>query len=552
MTPPSDRVPFTHSTSKKDSTGRKRRKHGSKEVERHSDKTTSRSSTERLVSTGGNRSVETYGTDQDGDITTPLRRSDEHEEHSRSIRDRHIAPRRFVARKHPSAIRRVYPHTNANANASVLSVSTTMTGQTGISSDSGSTLTQATYNEQMARMRRNSLDGATLETIADDTGSVHGEQPGRLRMYQAFVTNSDDKNQEGDIAADEESSGESMEHWDDVSLEKPNTSSSVSTAPSPTDTRPSSQAIREHREGSVARSDQQALAHLSDTAIDYPESHHGERSYCQMPGSYHTDDGRRSPDMASYPDVHSMRAPPQKMIRSGSASSTHSNVHGHLIEEQATEDSPPAVPDAPDLKRVTLTGYEAVATAISDPKHPLTPIYRKFESLNHRVLLYLQDELSSSEEQLRRLDELIAQSTPCFPDGNPIPSSRRADEWYGAEMHHHRKQLLGLIFIKTQEYNRAMTSYLEMSNSTVKPETEDIEAYKRFMETERHVHPTEAQFLVHDTDLIRVSSKPPPKVVSTVIEQIPKTWLERTIGWPGVFSIMALLLTILAACLSRL
>ena len=55
----------------------------------------------------------------------------------------------------------------------------------------------------------------------------------------------------------------------------------------------------------------------------------------------------------------------------------------------------------------TMIGYELLAHKLSELKKgskadSVVPAYRKFEQLNHRVLLHLQDEISELEEELRQ------------------------------------------------------------------------------------------------------------------------------------------------------
>jgi len=120
----------------------------------------------------------------------------------------------------------------------------------------------------------------------------------------------------------------------------------------------------------------------------------------------------------------------------------------------------------PGLSRTTVVGYELLADKLSEPRSPgskqhaaqeekpsLVPLYRKFEHLNHRVLLHLQDEVSEMEEELRNLDEAIAQTSPRDEAGRAYPGSRRGDARYGGELHYRRTELLGRIFQKLGQYS---------------------------------------------------------------------------------------------------
>jgi hypothetical protein len=125
-------------------------------------------------------------------------------------------------------------------------------------------------------------------------------------------------------------------------------------------------------------------------------------------------------------------------------------------------------PSSSGQTRSTVVGYELLANELSrstesrsssgshsrNGKKGLVPMYRKFEHLNHRVLLHLQDETSELEEELRNLDECIAQITPRDADGYAYPASRRGDARFGGEMHFKRTELLGRIYQKLEQYSK--------------------------------------------------------------------------------------------------
>jgi hypothetical protein len=119
---------------------------------------------------------------------------------------------------------------------------------------------------------------------------------------------------------------------------------------------------------------------------------------------------------------------------------------------------------APDMTRATAAGYELLANKLSEtPKKSskflrkagsVVPMYRKFEHLNHRVLLHLQDEICELEEELRSLDESIAHMSLRDDAGQSYPASRRNDARYGGELHYKRTELLGRIFQKLGQYSK--------------------------------------------------------------------------------------------------
>jgi hypothetical protein len=119
----------------------------------------------------------------------------------------------------------------------------------------------------------------------------------------------------------------------------------------------------------------------------------------------------------------------------------------------------------PRAERLPVTGYELLASQISsrpaasDPEHGerIKPIYRKFEALNHRVLLHLQDELSELEEQLHRLDLSDTQSRRTAQD--IIPASRRASAAAGGDLQWHKTDVLGKIGFKLAQYSKSSHSH---------------------------------------------------------------------------------------------
>ena len=100
------------------------------------------------------------------------------------------------------------------------------------------------------------------------------------------------------------------------------------------------------------------------------------------------------------------------------------------------------------------TGYELLATKIdSRGDAVLRPIYRKFETLNNRMLLYLQDEICEMEEQLRELDDAIA-----YEGLNDVGkrASRRAEAKLPSQLQWHRTDLLNRCFAKVEQYSKFM------------------------------------------------------------------------------------------------
>ena len=99
----------------------------------------------------------------------------------------------------------------------------------------------------------------------------------------------------------------------------------------------------------------------------------------------------------------------------------------------------------------SMTGYEFLVSNIhSNDDALLKPIYRKFEMLNNRMLLFLQDELSEMEEQLKDLDDAIALEEQ---SSSGDPASRRAEAKLPSTLQWHRLELLGRTFAKVEQYS---------------------------------------------------------------------------------------------------
>ena len=146
------------------------------------------------------------------------------------------------------------------------------------------------------------------------------------------------------------------------------------------------------------------------------------------------------------------------------------------------------------------------------------------------------------EKQLRHIDEFIAQITPTDSEGNLLPSSRRFELWRSTlQVHHQRRELLGTIFLKTKEYNRAIDLHLKLLSNTIKPDTDRVEAYKHFLESGKHVHADEVQFLRNVDDLVTFL----PKMTLSVPSKEETTWLKKGIEVTPALGLAALSVVLL-------
>lgn len=102
----------------------------------------------------------------------------------------------------------------------------------------------------------------------------------------------------------------------------------------------------------------------------------------------------------------------------------------------------------PEVKK---SGYDLLASSISFRDDALlAPIYRKFETLNNRILLYLQDAISEMEESLKELDAAITQE-----EGHRT-ASRRSDPMYPSHLKWQRQDLMCRIFSKVEQYSKSL------------------------------------------------------------------------------------------------
>lgn len=80
----------------------------------------------------------------------------------------------------------------------------------------------------------------------------------------------------------------------------------------------------------------------------------------------------------------------------------------------------------------------------------MKPIYRKFETLNHRILLYLQDEICEMEGEIRELDNAIAREDVML---GKTHASRRAEAKLPSQLQWRRLDLLGRSYTKVDQYS---------------------------------------------------------------------------------------------------
>ncbi|CAG7986292.1 unnamed protein product [Penicillium olsonii] len=189
---------------------------------------------------------------------------------------------------------------------------------------------------------------------------------------------------------------------------------------------------------------------------------------------------------------------------------------------------PPSPPRSPEeglhcttpRKRRSSTqsssGYGLVASHLtksaSEEKDAFPPLYRRFESVNHRVLLHLQDEISQMEEDLHTLDEYeeMHRITTAEQEGTkPLPASRRRDSQAQAysPLHYRRMDLMSALIVKTEQYNNALCAYSKVVQTLPSAPEKDIDNYRGWLKKRHPIASAESRFLDHRNDLVSLTPR---------------------------------------------
>ncbi|KAJ4387273.1 hypothetical protein N0V93_007862 [Gnomoniopsis smithogilvyi] len=149
--------------------------------------------------------------------------------------------------------------------------------------------------------------------------------------------------------------------------------------------------------------------------------------------------------------------------------------------------------------------FNRAASMVPPPDEELTikPIYRRFEALNHRLLLHLQDELSELEEQLHRLDTTDTQTRRL--QSSILPASRRAEFLVGGELQSHKTEILSKIAFKLGQYNHALSSFTSTRDLPA-PALSAVTEYRDYLATYRPISDVETRFLDSTEDLITLEA----------------------------------------------
>ncbi|KAF3067923.1 hypothetical protein CFAM422_008249 [Trichoderma lentiforme] len=166
----------------------------------------------------------------------------------------------------------------------------------------------------------------------------------------------------------------------------------------------------------------------------------------------------------------------------------------------------PMPPPNYQLSGLPLSGYDLLAAklsgSLSGPR--LAPIYRRFESLHHRLLLQMQDELIELEEQLHNLDAADTQKRK-FP-GGIFPASRRKENMNPTDATWKKKDIIAHIAQKLYQYNQVIASFSATYNMA-EPSIQDVVNYRSYLNTINPLVEDECQFLEAADDLINLGRR---------------------------------------------
>ncbi|KAJ5141321.1 uncharacterized protein N7443_010709 [Penicillium atrosanguineum] len=191
---------------------------------------------------------------------------------------------------------------------------------------------------------------------------------------------------------------------------------------------------------------------------------------------------------------------------------------------------PPSPPSSPEdsLHRGTPTrrrdssasqvssGYGLVASHLThsttQEKAGFPPLYRRFESVNHRVLLHLQDEIAQMEEELHTLDEYeeMHRIATAEQEGiKPVPASRRMEAQSQAysSLHYRRMDLMAALTHKIEQYNNALSSYSKVLQTLPRASEDDVQNYRSWMKQHNPIAAAETRFLDQDADLVSLTPR---------------------------------------------
>ncbi|KAI5299218.1 hypothetical protein KEM55_002440 [Ascosphaera atra] len=139
-------------------------------------------------------------------------------------------------------------------------------------------------------------------------------------------------------------------------------------------------------------------------------------------------------------------------------------------------------------------------------EHASIPLYRRFEGLSHRILRYLQDEITQMERQLDALDEQTRE----------YATKRDRQSAQYQDLSDRRKELLSDIITKTDEYHRTLFNAKRVSADFPSIPGEHVVNYRKWLKQtspEQHLSALDRRLLRNEDDLVLMPSVEPSESV---------------------------------------
>lgn len=468
--------------------------------------------------------------------------------------------------------RHLKPRTRGLTSPSTNSVLSTMTAATGSSSGSGSTVTQRSYDSTRDHRASQTTKGSINRGSSPGMDSTQHEQhnqrsPEKLNVFKFMIHDEAEEDHIHDV--DEplwQSDSSSSSDNESLRPQRPYTPTSSITRDSSESPDLSFKQIRaapylaeslhsdsgifvrgSSSEGSERPDQVPHTTHASEHGLD---SHEGAPLH---PSAYtaHHHWQRRYSNASDYSGYHSAAPQYQPMYPVSSMIPYKQSRRDQECLPPTTEAT--ASPYSKPLP-IQPSGYDLLASELTTGSRKpesgcVFPLYRKFECLNHRILLHLQDEMSEMEEHLEKLDQAIARKDN-QNDMKSQPASRRRESRHGGELEAQRTELLGRIFLKMKQYNKAISAYHSMTTAASPATDEEVHKYRSLMQKLQPVAEEELRFLEHNSDLLRfpgrdqkpaaTSSNIPATAVMMVCLLMMMPFAEGSFRWAGFLCLLVM------------
>ncbi|KAK0371136.1 hypothetical protein CLIM01_11518 [Colletotrichum limetticola] len=418
----------------------------------------------------------------------------------------------------------------ASPTESTLTSFTALTERThgsGSSSGSGSTITQASWPRRRGSEKSRAHDKSYLKTRRQSRSPKTQQQLSSSNVLSYLEPDSPNITPEAIQRSVEQSSYWRMPDPAAASYQSPSTRSTTSTA---------SSSFQSDVFSEMGAGDQETDRSSSPEHSIYGDSPSmpGKFEVPMPPGHGH---GQRQRDYRHYGTPEMPR---------GTANLPHLPPNALQPRLPGTHHGHPK--HLPRAEKLPLTGYELIASKLcagdDTERSSIKPIYRRFEALNHRLLLHLQDELAELEEQLHRLDTADTQTRRmqnCF-----LPASRRQDSLTAGELQWHKTDILGKVGYKLSQYNHVLSSFRETQHLP-NPDPQDVDFYRAYLANHNPIVEIETRFLDPADDLVSLAR--PPTQSADRAERIRRLLISALTGYLPTLAIAfaaAFLLPILA------